>query len=58
MDIDAIVRGIDAEIVRLEQIRALLTGHTAPLKREPAPKRRKVSAAGRARIAAAQGEMG
>ena len=33
MDLDAIVQSIDAEISRLERVRALLTGHTAPLKR-------------------------
>jgi hypothetical protein len=52
MDLEAIVRDIDAEISRLEKARALITGHTAPLK---ATKRRsKMSAEGRARIAAAQ----
>jgi hypothetical protein len=55
MDDDAIVRDIDAEISRLEKVRALLAGHTAPLKRgEPARKRSRMSAEGRARIAAAQ----
>jgi hypothetical protein len=46
-----IVQNLDAEINRLEKARALLTGHTAPLKRGVAPR---VSAEGRARIAAAQ----
>jgi hypothetical protein len=57
MDLDAIVQDIDAEISRLEKARALLTGHTAPLKRGFAPtptKRRTMSAEGRARIAVAQ----
>jgi hypothetical protein len=62
MDHDTIVQAIDAEIRRLEQARALLTGHTAPLKRglprttQPVAtrKRRKVSAEGRARMVAAQ----
>lgn len=55
MDPDAIVQAIDAEIMRLEQVRALLTDHTAPLKPgEPAKKRRTMSAEGRAKIAAAQ----
>jgi hypothetical protein len=55
MNIHAIVQAIDAEISRLEKVRALLTGHTAPLKRgEPAKKRRTMSAEGRAKIAAAQ----
>jgi hypothetical protein len=51
MNIDEIMQTIDAEISRLEKVRALLTGHTAPLKRR---KRSKMSAEGRARIAAAQ----
>jgi hypothetical protein len=33
MDLDAIVRSLDAAIRGLEKIRAQLTGHTAPLKR-------------------------
>ena len=33
MDLEAIVQSIDAEITRLERARALLTGHTVPLKR-------------------------
>lgn len=33
IDLDAIVQSIDAEIARLEKARALLTGHTVPLKR-------------------------
>jgi hypothetical protein len=51
MNTDEIMQTIDAEISRLEKVRALLTGHTAPLKRG---KRSKMSAEGRARIAAAQ----
>ena len=51
MDLDAIAQNIDAEISRLKKVRALLTGHTAPLKRG---KRSTMSAEGRARIAAAQ----
>ena len=51
MNTDAIMQNIDAEISRLEQIRALLAGHTAPLKRR---KRSTMSAEGRERIAAAQ----
>jgi hypothetical protein len=55
MDLKAIVQTIDAEISRLEKVRALLTDHTAPLKRGfPARKRSTMSAEGRARIAAAQ----
>jgi hypothetical protein len=64
MDTTEIIQTIDAEIARLEQAKALLDGHTAPAKRgrpvssKPAatlkPRRRKMSAEGRARIAAAQ----
>jgi hypothetical protein len=59
MDTTAIIKYIDAEIARLEQARALLVGSTAgPTKGAPAnalkPGRRKMSAAGRARIVAAQ----
>jgi hypothetical protein len=56
MNRDALVRALDALIVRFEKARALLTGHTAPLKRglPDTSARRKMSAAGRARIAAAQ----
>jgi hypothetical protein len=66
MDTTEILQTIDAEIARLEKARALLNGHvSAPAKRgRPTkslaavntvkPARRKVSAEGRARIAAAQ----
>jgi hypothetical protein len=64
MDTAEILQTIDAEIARLEQVRALLNGHTAPVKRgrpigsnatttTKAP-RRKMSAEGRARIVVAQ----
>jgi hypothetical protein len=33
MDLHAIVQGIDDAIMRLQQARSLLTGHTPPLKR-------------------------
>jgi len=33
MGLDAIVQSIDDEIDRLQRLRSLLTGHTAPLKR-------------------------
>jgi hypothetical protein len=39
MDLDAIVQDIDAEISRLEKVRALLIGHMAPLKRGMRPKK-------------------
>jgi hypothetical protein len=62
MDLTAIIQILDEEIARLEQIRALLSGHTAPLKRgfppseasDPPRKRRKISAEGLARIRAGQ----
>jgi hypothetical protein len=55
MDLDAIVQSIDEEIDRLQRLRALLIGHTAPLKRGmPAQERKPVSAESRGRMAAAQ----
>lgn len=54
MDRSKIVEYIDAEIRRLEQVRALLTGHTAPLKRGLPRKEREVSPETRARLSAAQ----
>jgi hypothetical protein len=56
MNTDEIVQTIDAEISRLEKVRALLSDHTAPLKRgfPPTKKHSTMSAEGRARIAAAQ----
>jgi hypothetical protein len=40
MHLDAIIQSIDEEIDRLQRVRALLTGHTAPLKRGfPPPER-------------------
>jgi hypothetical protein len=64
MDTTDIIQIIDAEIARLEQARTVLNGHTAPAKRgrpigsnattTTKPPRRKISAEGRARIAAAQ----
>jgi hypothetical protein len=53
MDLTTIVQSLDAEIMRLEKLRALLTEHTAPLQRA-ARKRKRVSEEGRARMAAAQ----
>jgi hypothetical protein len=52
MNVADVVAAIDAEIERLSKARALLTGHTPPLKRGQA--KRTMSAEGRARIAAAQ----
>jgi hypothetical protein len=64
MDTTEIIQTIDAEIARLEQAKALLKGHAVPAKRGAASsraiavakpvQRRKMSAEGRARIAAAQ----
>jgi hypothetical protein len=56
MDTATLVAEIDAEIDVLQKTKALLTGHTAPLKRgrPPATKRRTMSPEGRARIVAAQ----
>ena len=56
MEINHIITEIDAEIARLQQAKDLLNGTTT--KRSPgraaAPTKRTMSAAGRARIAAAQ----
>jgi hypothetical protein len=55
MDLSMLVEEIDAEIHRLESVRALLTGKTAPLKRgAPRPAPREVSSESRARMAEAQ----
>jgi hypothetical protein len=65
MDTTEVIQSIDAEIARLEKARALLNGHVStPAKRgrpvssklgaTAKPQRRKMSAEGRARIAAAQ----
>jgi hypothetical protein len=63
MDTSEILQTIDAEIARLERARALLNGHTAPVKRgrptsstgiTTTKPRRKMSPEARAKIAAAQ----
>jgi hypothetical protein len=65
MDTVEVIQSIDAEIARLEKARALLNGHVStpakrgrPVSLKPVatakPQRRKMSAEGRARIAAAQ----
>jgi hypothetical protein len=54
MELHAIAQDIDAELDRLQRLRALLTDHTAPLKGEPTRKGSTMSTEGRARIAAAQ----
>jgi hypothetical protein len=55
------MQSIDEEIDRLQRLRALLTGHTPPLKRgfppieqERPTRKRRISAEGRVRIATAQ----
>lgn len=57
MDTTAIVEVIDSEIRRLQEARALLTGTTtehSPAAKQVQRKRRRLSAAARAKIAAAQ----
>jgi hypothetical protein len=55
MNLEAIVEIIDAEIERLQRVRSLLTGNKDGLPQAaPTRKRRKMSAEGRAKIAAAQ----
>jgi hypothetical protein len=54
MDLDAILQSFDEEIAILQQVRALLTDDKAPLPSMQTPKRRKVSAEARAKMAAAQ----
>ena len=55
MNLEAIVQSIHEEIERLQRARSLLTGNTAPAKREaPLPKSSRMSPEGRARVAAAQ----
>jgi hypothetical protein len=55
MTIDNILASIDAEIAQLKQARALLAADgTKKAATLPAPKRRKMSAASRKKIAAAQ----
>ena len=60
MNLDAIVQSIDDEIDRLQRLRALLTGHTAPLKcgfpssEQDQLRKHRIRAEGRATIAAAQ----
>jgi hypothetical protein len=60
MTTDTILAEIDAEILKLQQVKALLTGSTSkrspgrPSNSVPIAKKRTMSAEGRARIAAAQ----
>ncbi|HTV83619.1 MAG TPA: hypothetical protein VME18_13300 [Acidobacteriaceae bacterium] len=56
MDTSALLSSIDSEIANLKQARALLADQDGrgPRAAKPAKKKRAMSAAGRARIAAAQ----
>jgi hypothetical protein len=59
METSQILAEIDSEIERLEQVKALLTDNSSPRSGRPtpsvtAPKKRHMSAAARAKIAAAQ----
>lgn len=61
MDTNSIIAAIDAELGRLQEARALLSGNSAATRAKKAPgvkkatrKRRKLSPEGRKRIAAAQ----
>jgi hypothetical protein len=62
MTLDTIVRHIDSEIATLQQARSLLAGESVPTQKiirkvatvAASPKKRTMSAEGRARIAAAQ----
>jgi len=60
METNQILLEINSEIQRLEQVKALLTGNSfhrtagRPAASSAAPKKRHISAAGRARIAEAQ----
>lgn len=56
MNVTELLSAIDSEITTLQQVRALLAGHDGPfpMLKAPVKKRHRMSAAGRARIAAAQ----
>lgn len=54
MTIDTILASIDAEIARLQQVRALLSSDGTRKAAAPVRKRRKLSAAARKKIADAQ----
>jgi hypothetical protein len=54
MTVERILSSIDAEIARLTQIRALLSGSSSTDTAAPVLKRRKLSAAARKKIAEAQ----
>jgi hypothetical protein len=54
MQINDIVAALDSEILRLEQVRALLSSSTTNGKAQSTPKKHHLSAEARARIAAAQ----
>jgi hypothetical protein len=55
METKGILAQIDSEIARLHQVRAILTGGRAAMKKAKSPRRKRVlSAEARARISAAQ----
>jgi hypothetical protein len=54
MHTNDIVAALDSEILRLQQVKALLSGSTTNPKAPSAQKKHHLSAEGRARIAAAQ----
>lgn len=54
MDMTAVLSQIDSEISKLQHARQVLAGHNSGNGRTPVRKKSKMSAAGRARIAAAQ----
>jgi hypothetical protein len=54
MQINDIVAALDSEILRLQQVKALLSGSTTNGKTPSAPKKHHLSAEARAKIAAAQ----
>jgi hypothetical protein len=54
MQINEIIAALDSEIVRLQQVKVLLSGFTTSGNATSAPKKRHLSAEARAKIAAAQ----
>jgi hypothetical protein len=54
MNLTDLLSSIDSEIARLEQVKALLTGTGSSVAKPGRPAKYKMSAEGRARIAAAQ----
>jgi hypothetical protein len=54
MQISEIIAALDSEILRLQQVKAILSGSTAVTKTPATPKKHHLSAEARAKIAAAQ----